>query len=54
MTPADTADITGLSAITLTTRDMARAVIFYEKLGFVLKYGGPTLPLPPFMQAAGF
>ncbi|PMS38123.1 glyoxalase/bleomycin resistance protein/dioxygenase superfamily protein [Trinickia symbiotica] len=31
-----------LSAVTLATRDMARAVRFYEALGFPLKYGGPS------------
>ena len=54
MTPADTADITGLSAITLTTRDMARAVIFYEKLGFVLKYGGTDSAFTSFHAGSGF
>ena len=29
-----------LSAITLATHDMARAVRFYEALGFELRYGG--------------
>jgi catechol 2,3-dioxygenase-like lactoylglutathione lyase family enzyme len=33
--------IVSLSAVTLATRDMARAVRFYEALGFPLKYGGP-------------
>jgi catechol 2,3-dioxygenase-like lactoylglutathione lyase family enzyme len=32
--------VTSLSAVTLATRDMARAVSFYEALGFPLKYGG--------------
>jgi len=31
----------GISAITLATHDMARAVAFYEELGFALKFGGP-------------
>ncbi|MEQ8558788.1 MAG: VOC family protein [Henriciella sp.] len=31
----------GISALTLSTRDMARAVAFYETLGFQLDYGGP-------------
>jgi catechol 2,3-dioxygenase-like lactoylglutathione lyase family enzyme len=31
----------GLSAVTLATHDMARAVAFYEALGFPLSYGGP-------------
>jgi catechol 2,3-dioxygenase-like lactoylglutathione lyase family enzyme len=34
--------IEALSAITLATRDMARAVRFYEALGFPLKSGGPN------------
>ncbi len=34
--------IVSLSAVTLATRDMARAVRFYEALGFPLKYGGPS------------
>jgi catechol 2,3-dioxygenase-like lactoylglutathione lyase family enzyme len=33
--------VTSLSAVTLATRDMARAVCFYEALGFPRKYGGP-------------
>jgi catechol 2,3-dioxygenase-like lactoylglutathione lyase family enzyme len=33
--------IVSLSAVTLATRDMARAVRFYEALGFPCKYGGP-------------
>lgn len=37
-------DITGLSAITLATRDMVRAVAFYEALGFRLDFGGPEAP----------
>ncbi len=34
--------VTSLSAVTLATRDMARAVGFYEGLGFPLRYGGPN------------
>lgn len=32
--------IESISAITLATHDMARAVAFYDNLGFVMKYGG--------------
>ncbi|HKY94096.1 MAG TPA: VOC family protein [Kiloniellales bacterium] len=32
--------IESISAVTLATHDMARAVAFYEKLGFVRAYGG--------------
>lgn len=31
----------GIRALTLSTRDMARAVAFYESLGFHLDHGGP-------------
>lgn len=31
----------GISALTLSTRDMAQAVAFYESLGFHLDHGGP-------------
>jgi catechol 2,3-dioxygenase-like lactoylglutathione lyase family enzyme len=33
--------IESLSAITLATSDMPRAVSFYEALGFPMKFGGP-------------
>ncbi|MFM0737483.1 VOC family protein [Paraburkholderia xenovorans] len=33
--------IESLSAITLATRDMPRAVLFYETLGFARQFGGP-------------
>lgn len=47
--PATSASSTGsaesqiesISAITLATRDMPRAVLFYEALGFPMKFGGP-------------
>jgi catechol 2,3-dioxygenase-like lactoylglutathione lyase family enzyme len=44
-TPADSTVptepcIESLSAITLATRDMPRAVLFYEALGFPIKFGG--------------
>jgi catechol 2,3-dioxygenase-like lactoylglutathione lyase family enzyme len=32
----------GLSAVTLATHDMPRAVAFYLALGFPLSYGGPS------------
>ncbi len=34
------ASIDCISAITLATQDMARAVRFYQELGFTLRYGG--------------
>ncbi len=35
-------EICSISAVTLGTSDMARAVRFYEALGFSLSYGGET------------
>ena len=49
-----TAAITGISAITLATHDMARAVAFYEKLGFALKYGGADATFTSFHAGSGF
>jgi catechol 2,3-dioxygenase-like lactoylglutathione lyase family enzyme len=40
--------IEAVSAVTLATHDMARAVRFYEALGFVLRYGGPTASFTSF------
>jgi catechol 2,3-dioxygenase-like lactoylglutathione lyase family enzyme len=44
----------GISAITLATRDMARAVAFYLALGFALKSGGPDVAFTSFHAGAGF
>lgn len=46
--------IESLSAITLATRDMARAVPFYEALGFPKKYGGPQEAFTSFALGASF
>ena len=46
--------IQGISAITLATHDMARAVAFYAALGFVLKYGGATAGFTSFHAGAGY
>jgi catechol 2,3-dioxygenase-like lactoylglutathione lyase family enzyme len=43
-----------LSAITLATHDMARAVSFYEALGFPLKYGGALEPFTSFAFGTSF
>jgi catechol 2,3-dioxygenase-like lactoylglutathione lyase family enzyme len=40
--------IEALSAITLATGDMPRAVSFYEALGFPLNFGGPHEPFTSF------
>jgi catechol 2,3-dioxygenase-like lactoylglutathione lyase family enzyme len=46
--------VTGISAITLATHDMARAVEFYQALGFVLKFGGPGTPFTSFRAGSGY
>jgi catechol 2,3-dioxygenase-like lactoylglutathione lyase family enzyme len=43
-----------ISAITLATHDMARAVAFYQALGFTLKYGGPSATFTSFRLGSGF
>lgn len=48
MTNTAESPIESLSAITLATRDMRRAVAFYETLGFPLKYGGPDAEFTSF------
>ncbi|HEY3598232.1 MAG TPA: VOC family protein [Paraburkholderia sp.] len=47
-TPPAEARIESLSAVTLATRDMARAVPFYEALGFPRSYGGPDAAFTSF------
>lgn len=46
--------LTGISAITLATHDMARAVAFYEALGFGLKFGGPDARFTSFHVGTGY
>jgi catechol 2,3-dioxygenase-like lactoylglutathione lyase family enzyme len=46
--------LTGISAITLATHDMARAVAFYEALGFVLKFGGPAARFSSFHAGGSY
>jgi catechol 2,3-dioxygenase-like lactoylglutathione lyase family enzyme len=46
--------IESLSAITLATHDMARAVAFYEALGFPLKFGGPQQTFTTFAFGTSF
>ena len=43
-----------LSAITLATHDMTRAVQFYRMLGFELKYGGADAAFTSFRAGAGY
>lgn len=44
----------GISAVTLATHDMARAVQFYRSLGFVLRYGGESAPFTSFSAGQSY
>ena len=46
--------IESISAITLSTRDMPRAVAFYEHLGFELLYGGAEAQFLSFRAGSGY
>ena len=46
--------IEALSAVTLTTRNMTRAVAFYATLGFELKSGGPEAGFTSFHAGSGY
>ena len=46
--------IESLSAITLATGDMGRAVQFYQALGFPLKFGGPGDAFSSFALGSSF
>ena len=43
-----------ISAVTLATHDMGRAVQFYRMLGFPLAYGGETAAFTSFRAGSGF
>lgn len=47
-------EIRSISAVTLVTRDMARAVRFYEALGFSTAYGGERDAFTSFRVGTGF
>ena len=46
--------IESISAITLATHDMARAVRFYSALGFELIRGGEDTPFTSFRAGTGY
>ena len=46
--------IEAISAITLATHDMARAVLFYRSLGFETLYGGEAAAFTSFRAGAGY
>ena len=53
--PDDSAsNIRSISAVTLATHDMRRAVRFYRDLGFDLRYGGEDAAFTSFRVGSGF
>ena len=46
--------LTGISAITLATHHMGRAVTFYEALGFVLKFGDSVASFTSFQVGSSY
>lgn len=46
--------IESISAATLFTSDMARAVAFYDALGFQLRYGGPQATFTSYTVGDGY
>ena len=44
MEPKDAPQLTGISAVALSTHDMTASVAFYRALGFVLAFGGEDAP----------
>ncbi len=53
MKDKDAPQIEAISAITLATHDMARAVAFYSSLGFAIRYGGVTSAFTSFHVGDG-
>ena len=48
------ATVEALSAVTLATHDMARAVAFYDALGFEMIYGGATADFTSYRAGSGY
>lgn len=48
------AAIESISAVSLATHDMARAVRFYQALGFTLRYGGEGSSFTSFHAGSGY
>ena len=53
MAEAETSRIERISAVTLATSDMARAVRFYRALGFSIRHGGEEAPFTSFALGSG-
>ncbi len=48
------ASVEALSAVTLGTHDMARAVVFYDALGFEMIYGGGTAEFTSYRAGSSY
>ena len=46
--------IESISAVTLATHDMSRAVRFYSALGFPSRYGGGSAAFSSFLAGSGY
>jgi catechol 2,3-dioxygenase-like lactoylglutathione lyase family enzyme len=46
--------VEGISAVSLVTRDMARAVRFYRALGFTVRYGGEQASFSSLHAGSGY
>ncbi len=53
-TPIKSAMIQSISAVSLVTHDMVRAVRFYQALGFVLRYGGECSSFTSLAAGSGY
>lgn len=51
---ASAAQIESISAVTLGTHDMERAVEFYLALGFSMRYGGPSAAFTSFHAGSSY
>ncbi len=54
MTPQPRSAVQCISAVTLSTTDMARAVAFYKALGFTSRYGGEDASFTSFRAGPGY
>lgn len=54
MTHPERSPIRAISAVTLATHDMARAVGFYRALGFTLRYGGERAGFTSFAAGGSY
>ena len=52
--PEQPEPIQSISAVTLLTADMRKAVTFYQALGFHLHYGGPEASFTSFRVGVGY